>query len=86
MKDKRAKFNQLPTDTRKNLRERIEKEFRELTSSKKSITDWNNFTDSLFRELFEKFPNIFEDKKDLSVITIWIGLYEGSEVHRTPNF
>jgi hypothetical protein len=72
MKDKRAKFNQLPTDTRANLQARIEKEFGELASSKKSITDWNNFTDILFGELFEIFPNIFEDKKDLSVIKIWI--------------
>jgi hypothetical protein len=78
MKDKRAKFNQLPTDTRANLKARIEKEFGELASSKKSITDWNNFTDILFGELFEKFSNIFEDKKDLSVIKIWI-YGDGSE-------
>ena len=78
MKDKRAKFNQLPIDTRRNLEKRIEKEFGELTSLEKSTTDWNNFTDDLFRELFEKFPNIFENKKDLSVIKIFIW-EDGSE-------
>lgn len=71
MKDKRAKFNQLSIKTREDLEKKIKKKFFEL-NCEISPKNWHDFTDRLFRDLFEIFPNIFESKKDLSVIEISI--------------